>query len=309
MTKLEWCKSNAPEALKDCPDDELLSLMESSYERFCNDKDTVDASEFESVEYNLNDVNNHLDYMVLELTRVFGSSLVFKGGYMLTKLMSNTARQTTDIDFSIMSSEIYEDIKIQLTIIAEHFKNLGIVDKYILKETIKPRMSGGITMYDNTGRILLGVDVGWHDVSYGTINRNIDICSVNSFEVERMLADKITAILSKKRFRRPKDLYDLYCISECMNFDAHKVNDYILRRTNGLGAEWENYPFSTNVLLEYEKCYNKMSLRSIYKDATLTRPAFATVMERFSTIVECVKDKTYLRHWDCKQRCFIIGVH
>ncbi len=38
MTKLEWCKANAPEALKGESDEAILELMCSTYEKFCVDE-------------------------------------------------------------------------------------------------------------------------------------------------------------------------------------------------------------------------------------------------------------------------------
>ncbi len=40
MTKLEWCKANAPTAMKDSSDEELLEYMGSAYDKFCNDNQT-----------------------------------------------------------------------------------------------------------------------------------------------------------------------------------------------------------------------------------------------------------------------------
>lgn len=81
MTKLEWCRANAPEALKSMDDAELMDLMSEAFERFCSDKETIDPSELESVEYN--PVNSQMDYMVLELVREFGDRLAFKGATCL----------------------------------------------------------------------------------------------------------------------------------------------------------------------------------------------------------------------------------
>lgn len=303
MTKLEWCRENAPTLWKNLTDEELLARMDSMY------KDTVGASsnntnvEIESVEYAPNKINEYLDYMVLELVREFGNKLAFKGGYMLTKLMRNTARQTTDIDFSILSDDIYEQIKIKLWSICNHLQSTGVIDKYVIKDNIAHFMSGGADMYKN-GRKVLGVDVGWHDISYGTVIRSIDVCDVNSFKVERMLADKITAILSRKRFRRPKDLYDLYCISECMEFDAKIVQEYILKRTDGKGADWQNYPFNEKVLIEYEKAYNSLQLESIYSNVILERPTFDTVIGRFDVIAVRVKTVESSLMWSVNTKCF-----
>lgn len=87
-------------------DAESMDLMSEAYERFCSDKETIDPSELESVEYN--PVNSQMDYMVLELVREFGDRLAFKGGYMLTKLIPDTTRQTTGVDFSIQDTALYQ---------------------------------------------------------------------------------------------------------------------------------------------------------------------------------------------------------
>lgn len=258
----------------------------------------------DSVEYDFNDINKHLDFMVLELSRVFGDKLAFKGGYMLTKMIGDVARQTTDIDFSIASDELYEMIKDSLLEIASSFMDKNIIDDYKLKETIQPRCSGGVDFYKD-GQKILGVDIGWHDISYGTTMMELDIGSIRTFEVERMLADKITAILSRKRFRRPKDIYDLYCISNCLSFDASKVAEYILNRTEGVGAEWGNFPFSDTVLKEYEKAYNSLTLTSIHKNRVLERPLFMKVYERFCVIAWKVKEPTYEIYWSKERKCFV----
>lgn len=299
MTVIEWCRKNAPTLWKDLPDDELLKKMKPQLETL---GDITTSNVTESVEYNT--VNNYLDYMVLELSRQFGNKLAFKGGYMLTKLMSSRARQTYDIDFSILSDEIYESITKALENICLHFESKGIIDSYVIKESIKPTMSGGADMYKD-GRKVLGVDVGWHDITYGTVIRKLDVGDLNSFEVERMLADKITAILSRKRFRRPKDIYDLYCISECMTFDTVKIADYIQRRTSGAGADWQNFPFNDAVITEYEKAYNKLIVSSVYKDTVIEKPNFLDVIKRFDIIAEHVKDLSGNTIWDYNRLCFV----
>ena len=302
MTEIEWCRVNAPTLWKDLSDEELIKKMHQQYMSLNFD---ASAESFESVEFDPSDINQCLDYMVLELNREFGNKLAFKGGYMLTKLMKTRARQTSDIDFSILSNEIYESIKTKLVAISEHLLALGVIDSYKIKETIQPTMSGGVDMYKN-GVKLLGADVGWHDISYGTVIRNLDVGSLNSFEVERMLADKITAILSRKRFRRPKDIYDLYCISETMTFDAYKINSYILKRTEGKGADWHNFPFSDDIIREYEKAYNSLKLVSAYSGEELVRPDFESVLDRFNEIAYRVKGPDFIYHiWDVDRKCFV----
>lgn len=280
MTKLEWCRDNAPNSIKELSDAEVLEYMSSAYEKFCEDEKIV----VEERTADLNDINEQMDIMVTVLTRAFGDKITFKGGYMLTKLMPKYARQTTDIDFSIQSSELYKDLLVVMDRIGKSFVEKGFIAKYTIKPEVKQRMSGGMDMYDANGGKVLGIDIGWHDVTFGTTLTNINVGTVKAFTVERMLADKITAILSRKRFRRPKDIYDLYCITNCFDFDANLVNEYILRRTDGAGADWNNFPFSPEVLREYEKAYDKLSVQSIVKDNVIHKPDFDAIMERFNVI-------------------------
>ena len=303
MTKLEWCRKHAPESLKDMSDEELLEMMESSYKRFCNTEVREDAPTFESVEYN--PINTDMDYMVLELVREFGDKLAFKGGYMLTKLIPDTARQTADIDFSIQSSELYQALIHSMERLGKRFVSEGKVSTYRVKADISKTKSGGMDMYDSSGSKVLGIDVGWHDITFGTTTTSIDVCTLRAFEVERMLADKITAILSAKRFRRPKDLYDLYCITNCLDFDAEVVNKYILLRTNGVGAEWDNFPFDEDTVIKYSETYNNLVIRSIRKDVELERPAFKDVFARFNVICRRLLNVDGLNKWDSRRECFV----
>lgn len=298
MTKLEWCRDNAPNSIKALSDAEVLDYMSSAYEKFCEDEKIV----VEESTADLNDINEQMDIMVTVLTRAFGDKITFKGGYMLTKLMPKYARQTTDIDFSIQSSELYKDLLVVMDRIGKLFVEKGFIAKYTIKPEVKQRMSGGMDMYDANGSKVLGIDIGWHDVTFGTTLTNINVGTVKAFTVERMLADKITAILSRKRFRRPKDIYDLYCITNCFDFDAKLVSEYILLRTDGAGADWNNFPFSPEVLREYEKAYNSLRLNSIQLGVELNRPEFNAVIDRFNTVCNIVKHCDVLpTHW-CHDR-------
>lgn len=292
MTILEWCRKNAPDALKDLTDEELLVIMEPSAVELAAEQGITFDDVTDSIEYNV--VNNYLDYMVLELVRNFGDKLTFKGGYMLTKLLPDVARQTTDIDFSIQSSELYQQLIITMEQIGQHFVNEGICASYKVKQEIQPYMSGGLDCYDSTGKKIVGIDVGWHDVTYGAVDTKIDVGTLRAFEVERMLADKVCAILSHKRFRRPKDIYDVYCITNCLPYDCKKIDSYIMRRTEGMGADWHNYPFNEDVRREYAKAYNSLTLNSIIKGVELERPSFDEVLQRFDNICSKLSKVCYL---------------
>lgn len=279
MNKLEWCRANAPDAIKDAPDDELLEYMESSWEKFA----PKESLQNESI-VSLKEINSNIDSMVLTLLRIFGNESAFNGGYMLKKLIPDCARQTRDIDFSTQSSELYQSLINTMTAIGNKFVKDGIISSFKIKQTIEPHCSGGMDMYDANGTKILGIDVGWHDITFGTTKTNIDIGEVRAFEVERMLADKIAATLSRKRFRRSKDIYDIFCITNCFDADLNKIRHYLDIRNSDVAVNWENFPFNENIINELEKAYDKLILESIYSDTVLEKPKYSNVLGRFNAL-------------------------
>ncbi len=241
------------------------------------------------------DSSELLDYMVLVLSRRLHVEKAFKGGYMLNQLLGNNSRMTYDVDFSIHLKEDYEQVKHVLQEIADQFMNMGIIKDYKLKDTIEERMSGGIDFYGDDGRKILGADVGLHDIHWGIRQYQISVAVVQGFEIERMLSDKLIAILSRKRFRRTKDLYDFFAIICSFDCDYQKLSEYIKRRGN---AEWENIPFSDVVLIEYKKAWEKLILRSSVTGEALYKPEFSTVIQQFYKIALPLKAEIDFQFWD-----------
>ena len=238
-----------------------------------------------------------LDYMVLVISRQLHVRTAFKGGYMLNQLLGEQSRMTHDIDFSISDEDGYLQIVQFLKQIAEQFQNAGIISDYKIKDTITPTNSGGIDFYDNTGKKILGIDIGLHNLSYGLTSYNITIGRINAFTVERMLADKIIAILSRKRFRRTKDIYDLFVLSENFNINIQKLAEFIKYRGN---AEWEHIPFSDEIIVQYSKAWDKLVLRTP-TDQQLSKPAFNDVLDRFYYIAFAVRNGES-GFWSCQEK-------
>ena len=243
-----------------------------------------------------------LDYMVLVLARRLQRPKAFKGGYLLNQLLGNKSRMTHDVDFSIDDEKTYELVKTILTEIAEKFLKLGLIAEYKVKDTIAPTRSGGIDFYGESGKKILGIDVGLHTLSWGVTSYEFDITTLDGFTVERMLSDKIIAILSRKRFRRPKDLYDLWVITNNFDFDPSKVLQFIAKRGN---AEWDNIPFSDIILVEYKKAWDSLVLQSPDESA-LEKPSFnEEVLPRFNIIALSLKNGSHLDRWDHIQHNFV----
>lgn len=239
------------------------------------DLDTMPPLKVEATEIEI------LDYMVLVIARFMVCGVAFKGGYLLNKVLGGYSRLTHDIDFSIGKQEDYEGIKEILGMIAERLKKDGYIAEYMIKEQVKERMSGGIDMYAHDGHKILGVDVGWHDIDYGVKDYDLEFASVQGFTVERMLADKLIAITTRKKFRRTKDLYDFYAITSFFDVDMQKLAEYIERRE---GVQWENIPFNEDVLVQYKRAWDKLDLRSSESGFEIGKPEFNKVLSRYYEI-------------------------
>lgn len=215
---------------------------------------------------------------------------------MLNQLLGRNSRMTHDVDFSVDSVESYEVVKKILREIAQIFQQRGLIADYKIKESIASRSSGGIDFYNESGAKVLGVDVGLHSLDWGITSYNFTIATIDGFSIERMLSDKIMAILSRKRFRRTKDIYDLWAITNQFDFDAKLVLEFINKRGD---AEWQNIPFSDIILVEYEKAWEKLVLQTP-DGYDLEKPEFPEVLHRFNSIAFTLKEGQHLGVWNHK---------
>lgn len=243
--------------------------------------------------------NELLDYMVLAITRRLHTHKAFKGGYMLNQLLEGESRMTHDVDFPIANEDEYESVKGVLREIAEEFQKYKLIKEYKIKESIAPTSSGGIDFYDSDGKKFLGVDVGLHDISWGVKSYAFKMVTLDGFEIERMLSDKLIAIVSRKRFRRTKDLYDFFIITSSFDFDYKKLSVYIKNRG---GAEWDNIPFNEDVIREYKKAWDKLSLIGSNTGQVLDKPVFEIALKQFYAVAIPLKSNTEFTYWSHERR-------
>lgn len=238
-----------------------------------------------------------LDYMVLVLSRFMSCDVAFKGGYMLNKLLQGYSRMTHDVDFSIAMEGDYGAVKAVLQKIALKFTEQGLISSFKIKEDIAEKMSGGIDMYAKDGHKVLGVDVGLHNISYGVKHYDLVFTSIDGFTVERMLADKLIAITTRKRFRRTKDLYDFYAITNFFDVDMQKLSKYIELRS---GAEWDNIPFNDDIIVQYKRAWDKLELRNYNGNGILEKPEFMDALKRFYQFALPLKYGEIFDRWEHK---------
>lgn len=245
-------------------------------------------------------INKCLDYLVYKLLEEFGATLKFKGGYLLSKLLADSARQTVDVDFSISDETLYEKIKIVLKNVGDYFIEKGFIDYYEIEDTVTETRSGGITFYRLYNEVL-GCDIGLHDTAYGIKTYNINIGTLEGFTYERMLADKINAILSKKRFRRAKDLYDFQLITENVDIDMLKLKEFLNKKLDTYIDIV--YPFTSDILREYKKAYDKLTVISVITHKTLQKPSFEFCLNRFYSIFDAIYYDTEYTKWSSSKLC------
>lgn len=224
-----------------------------------------------------------LDWIMIFLCeRIDLSYSYFKGGYVLTKLMSKEARQTEDINFSISEEGQYYEIKNILIQLGEALKGKGVIEDFEVKETIAPTSSGGISMTTSSDKKNIKIDIGWHDMSYGVTSWKCFGFDCNRFEIERMLSDKISAIYSRKRFRRTKDIYDFFILTNNFDVDFSKLNKYIeLRGLIDRNAD----PFREEVVKQYEIAYEKLVIRTI-NDKPVSKPSLREILTRLELFMD-----------------------
>lgn len=227
-----------------------------------------------------------LDYIIVFVCSRIKSvtSYAAKGGYVLMKIIPDLARYSHDIDLSISSGEQYELVKEVLHELGDILKSKDVISGYEIKETISPTSSGGIKLMREGNKKDLGIDIGWHDLSYGIKSWNILNEDFERFTVERMLADKLSAIYSRKRFRRTKDLYDVHIITSSCTVDADKVREYLERR----GIDWDASPFKDVVIKEYARGYDKLDITSC-NGKLIDKPDFSVCMKSLARLVAAIR--------------------
>ena len=229
-----------------------------------------------------------LDIMAETIINNVGEHIIVKGGYLLTNIINN-ARATKDLDFSIEEEKIYNlEVVPILEKIAETLIDKGIIDDYEIKDTPTKTTTGGLKTKIN-GVNSIGIDVGLHPIHIGNKRYKFRVSdNVNGFSIERILADKISASLSRKRFRRMKDFYDIYIIVTKFDYDEKEILNLISDRK----PEWGNFPFSETILVELLKAWNKLNLVSPEdENVIIVKPDFREVMQQYSRLILDLKYK------------------
>ncbi len=306
MSELEWCREHAPEALRDFSDEELIKIMHSSYVKFIGDDQFVEKSVIDlCAGFDLSDKQQRLDCMVVVASNILHNRMALKGGYLLSHILGDVGRTTKDVDFDVPNAKTYEEFKGTLREIGELFINRGLADDYTIDVEVNGEICGGFAVKKDNATVLK-CDIGWRDLGFGTKIENLNVGPVNTYTVERILSDKIVAILGTRRYRRTKDLYDIFCLSNTFSFDARLINVYIKRDQQNPSQLWDDFEFNDEILSKLQRGYNKLRVINL-KGVELSLPLFENVINRFNAIANKVKEPGFPYIWDSRAAIFNKG--
>lgn len=170
-----------------------------------------------------------------------------KGNILLNKLLPNSARTTQDLDFSVINPAIFNEyIKPRFIAFAEQVIDNGLADHYTVKE-MRDGNTGTISLY-NGKELVYNIDVGNTKGLYcGIIEYTFNGTMVLGSSIDKILCDKLKAILSSRRLHRKKDLYNIYVIVKSdLKFELNKVYELMIESSpDGYVKELlRNYPFT-----------------------------------------------------------------
>ena len=219
------------------------------------------------------------------------NSLVFKGGYIL-KSKTKESRATSDIDLSLDSYNSFLNILSTLKLISENLISKGYIDKYIIQDNLQLGKSARIRFIHNQAT-LCHIDISIHDISYGTTSLIINDNSISVFSLERMMADKLSVLFSDTRYRRAKDLYDVYQILSTCNLNGDTLR-YCIQARN---IDFSNSPFTEANLKKLEHAYNKLNIKEYNTLNILTKPLFTDILEKLGRFL--TYDINTCEEWCC----------
>lgn len=204
-------------------------------------------------------------------------TLVFKGGLFLGE-HTGAPRYTQDVDVSIITADAYSRVKHVLAEFGELLIKEGVITDYELRNTVEPGHSGGAKFKGSTGRILLSVDVSLGGEKLDVVTLNTSVAGdIKMTSVEQVLADKLSVLYSPRRFRRAKDLYDVWQIINSCTIDHEKLIA-CLRVRNVYPLPAALAPFCEQCYEQVEHAYNTLRILDPITEELSPKPDFSEIV-------------------------------
>ena len=232
------------------------------------------------------DLDDFVQYFV---SRVQYGAVVLKGGYMLSELLG-VDRYTADVDMSIQGDTQYDTLALILQKYGELLVASGRCSRFEVRQEVIPgRRSGGAEYWhilDNKEQLLFSVDISAPDCEYDTITVTLPLLGkVVVSSLEQVSADKISVMFSRKRFRRIKDLFDLYYISKFDSVDLETVAVCLARRGRW-PLDLTMYPFTDERREGLRHAYERFYLQTQDGKPVEKKPDFMEMIESVSAFID-----------------------
>lgn len=226
--------------------------------------------------------------LYLKLQEEVGEDIILKGNILLNKILPDNARSTIDLDTSIINEKIYYECAVPvLEKFGEDCISEGLADTFEVRE-IKERRSGGIDLKLGGSKVL-SVDISLQKIFslYSFKKYLFDLREIKGASVEKIMADKCLSTLSKKRFRRAKDFYDLWIIKKSgLEYDYTIIKKLMIKTVGNekYNKLLDNYPFSEEIIIHMVHAWRKLNLTRDNDGTDIDKPNFNEVLNTCSTI-------------------------
>lgn len=203
--------------------------------------------------------------------------MIFKGGLFLGE-HTGKPRFTQDVDMSIVGIPTYMRIREVLKEFGECLIAEDVIHSYEVLEDVVEGRSGGAKYRDSDGRVLLSIDVSLGGDTLDTLVMNTSVAGrVHLETIEQVLADKLTVLYSRKRFRRVKDLYDIWQIVSSCSIDVNRLAG-LLKERDILPLPLDKAPFNEEHYLQLEHAYDKLQILDPNTEEPTDKPSFESVV-------------------------------
>lgn len=180
-------------------------------------------------------------YALMGAMSKMGYPVVFKGAMVLHALTLNTPintfRMTEDIDadwvgLTITNEELYFKI-------SNAVSSLGIPNLYVIqKKNFKVGMSAEFhIMQKGVEDVLFTMDIGVKNNNHHLVYKLPSGVSFLGSHPNKIFADKVSAISTRKVYRRVKDIYDMYLLSHISGYRIKYIHEALL----DAGRELESF--------------------------------------------------------------------
>lgn len=199
------------------------------------------------------------------------------GNILLNQLFPEDARSTNDLDVCTTTRKVYEEvIKDILKDFGESILKVEPGGRYQIRE-VGEGDKGGLVVYSESGERLYSVDIALESsILMGVVEYEFRGIRAYGSSIERIICDKSLATLSKAKFRRVKDFYDIYIILKSKTkLEYSEICDLMIERVGFEEVErmLNGIPFQQKDTEKLIYAWNKLSLTRIDGEP-LKRPEF-----------------------------------